>query len=109
MKIEKYTIVFVIALVLDIVMLFISTYLKNMFFTKLFGATGIALTLLITSIGYFITKKYYKEIGEKGPLFVPKVMGVGFTINPYNFLGKCVWIGLQIALIIIFVCFILEI
>lgn len=108
-KIRKYIVIFTIALFGDIIMIFVASYLRNLFLAKLFGGIGIVLTFLVTMIGYFVTKKYYEAMGKNGPLFIPKIMGVGFTINPYHFLGKCVWLGLQILLIVVFICFMLEI
>lgn len=51
-----------------------------------------------------LTQTHYKNVASKyDPLFIPKFFGVGITINPFNFFGKLIWIGLIIFLITILI------
>lgn len=46
---------------------------------------------------------YPGPINKNAPIFVPKQIGIGLTINPQNPIGLIVWILLMIVLIIIFI------
>lgn len=107
-KMKNIAISFVLLLFVFLLLLFIATIFKSLLFTKIFGGVAILLTALLTLVGYLFTKMSYKGIGVKGPLFVPKALGVGITINPYHWLGKCIWLGLELLLIVVLIQFLLA-
>lgn len=59
----------------------------------------LGITEVILLMAYQLAKYYYHGIFDvNGPLFVPKVIGIGFTINPYHRLGKYIWFGLMLVI-----------
>lgn len=54
----------------------------------------------LTFVSYQLTKVFYQGIiNQNSPLFVPKVFGFGFTINPYHKGTKIIYSLLLIFLI----------
>ncbi|MEQ3507218.1 hypothetical protein [Enterococcus cecorum] len=59
---------------------------------KVVTVTLMLLTEVILVMAYKLARYYYQGIFDKdAPLFVPKAIGIGFTINPYHRLGKYIW------------------
>ena len=66
---------------------------------KVVTVTLMLLTEVILVMAYKLARYYYQGIFDKdAPLFVPKAIGIGFTINPYHRLGKYIWFGLMLAI-----------
>lgn len=66
---------------------------------KVVTVTLMLLTEVILVMAYKLARYYYQGIFDKdAPLFVPKAIGSGFTINPYHRLGKYIWFGLMLAI-----------
>ena len=69
---------------------------------KVVTVTLMLLTEVILVMAYKLAKYYYQGIfDENAPLFVPKAIGIGFTINPYHCLGKYIWFGLMLAIFLL--------
>lgn len=55
---------------------------------KVVTVTLMLLTEVILVMAYKLAKYYYQGIfDENAPLFVPKAIGIGFTINPYHLIA----------------------
>ena len=66
---------------------------------KVVTVTLMLLTEVILVMAYKLARYYYQGIFDKDtPLFVPKAISIGFTINPYHRLGKYIWFGLMLAI-----------
>lgn len=77
---------------------------------KIISVLLMVLTLLLIYLAYQLTKSYYAGLfDENSPLFIPKVFGVGITINPYNKIGRLIWIGLGIFIFFMLIWMIVSI
>lgn len=77
---------------------------------KIIGVLLTGLALILNYLAFQLTKSYYAGLfDENSPLFIPKVFGVGITINPYNKIGRLIWIGLGIFIFFMLIWMIVSI
>lgn len=80
---------------------------------EVIGLIGLFMTVLLFSLLHFsfrILKEYYVGvIDEQGPLFVPRVYGIGFTINPYHKIGRIIWQALTLMSVVLFIWMLIDV
>ncbi|AUX10957.1 XRE family transcriptional regulator [Latilactobacillus sakei] len=68
-------------------------FFKAQFNEQLTGFFVLIFTTVLVILSYFKTAQFYpKQPGTKQPFLIPKVVGIGLTINPNHPAGKIIWI-----------------
>ncbi|MGY3745469.1 helix-turn-helix domain-containing protein [Oenococcus kitaharae] len=76
----------------------------NIWNSHLINALLFVLVMFVMIASWVLYRFIYPgPINKNAPIFVPKQIGIGLTINPQNPIGLIIWILLMIVLIIIFV------
>ena len=74
---------------------------------KWLGIVGVIMVLPLLYFAWQILKIAYKDQKDNPtpPLWVPKVYGIGLSINPYHRFGKLIFILLAVLIVGIIICF----
>ena len=79
----------------------ISSFVHEEISEKIISILALLLTLALIPMSYIRTLSFYHD--DSSNLFVPKVSGLGMTINPNHPIGKAFWIILFVGLVILLV------
>ncbi|WP_436667164.1 helix-turn-helix domain-containing protein [Latilactobacillus sakei] len=92
------------SLLLSLSGLIILTLVTIFFKAQLNEPLMVLLVLIFTTslviLSYFKTAQFYSnQPGNKQPLLIPKVVGIGLTINPNHPVGKIIWLAILVFVI----------
>ncbi|MHC9532902.1 hypothetical protein ACVPPR_05710 [Dellaglioa sp. L3N] len=93
------SIVTAISFVLIALICFTGLFLKNRVNENFIALCVILICIPLTISNYILYKSFYpKAENVPQPLFIPKVYGLGITINPNHPVGKFLWILVGIVI-----------
>ncbi|WP_314576288.1 helix-turn-helix domain-containing protein [Enterococcus gilvus] len=101
-KIKIANIILLFSLVLILTICILGSFLNNPLLNYWIPILALFLTITLLIASYIIYKGYFdvqKDISSSKSLFIPKMYGVGLTINPNNPIGKFIWLLLIIVLL----------
>ncbi|MGX7023889.1 hypothetical protein [Vagococcus hydrophili] len=84
--------------------LFIITFHPNLIIAKSITAFIMVMAIILVILSLKLVQLFYEDITDKnGPVIIPKVYGIGVTVNPFNIYGKIIWFFIILLLICILI------
>ncbi|USG01584.1 helix-turn-helix transcriptional regulator [Latilactobacillus sakei] len=83
-----------------VIIILATIFFKSLVNEQLTGLLVLVFTTILVILSYFKTVQFYsKQPGNKQPLLIPKVVGIGLTINPNHPIGKIIWLFILIFVV----------
>ena len=83
-----------------VIIILATIFFKSLVNEQLTGLLVLVFTTILVILSYFKTVQFYsKQPGNKQPLLIPKVVGIGLTINPNHPIGKIIWLFMLIFVV----------